>query len=90
MLFTGNLALQGGNGVPFGDGLRLVGGALQRLGIESADAGGQARWGPGLAAIFGWSAGETRYFQVWYRDPVGGPCGTGFNLSNGLSAQLSN
>ena len=22
--------------------------------------------------------------QLWYRDPTSGPCGTGFNLTNGL------
>jgi hypothetical protein len=25
---------------------------------------------------------DTRYFQIWYRDPTGGS--SGFNLSNGL------
>jgi hypothetical protein len=32
----------------------------------------------------GWISGDTRYFQTWYRDPSGGPCGAGFNLTNGM------
>ncbi len=33
-------------------------------------------------------AGETWYFQGWYRDPMG-PCGTAFNLSNGLAVTFA-
>ena len=37
----------------------------------------------------GWSSGDTRYFQVWYRDPIGGPCGSGFNLTSGVEATFA-
>ena len=32
-------------------------------------------------------SGEVKHYQFWYRDPTG-PCGAGFNLSNGLSIHL--
>jgi len=83
LLFAGLNALGGGDGIPFGDGLRCVGGSVARLGVRTPDSGGGASWGPGLAASGGWGAGDVRRFQVWYRDPAG-PCGGGFNLSHGL------
>ncbi len=54
-----------------------------RLGIQVPDANGDASWGPGLGAQGGWNAGDVRRFQGWYRDPAG-PCGFGFNLTNGV------
>ena len=33
--------------------------------------------------------GATWNFQGWYRDPAG-PCGTGFNLTNGTSITFGN
>jgi len=86
LLFAGVNAINGGNGIAFGDGLRCAGGSVVRLGVQIPDAGGTARWGPGLGALGGWNAGDTRYFQSWYRDPTVGPCGTGFNLSHALAA----
>ncbi len=84
LLFAGVNPVAQGAGVSFGDGLRCAGGSLVRLGVAVPDALGTAAWGPGLGAAAGWAPGETRYFQAWYRDPQGGPCGSGFNLSNGL------
>jgi hypothetical protein len=84
LLFAGQNAVAGGAGVPFGDGLRCAGGGVVRLGVQTPDSMGGAQWGPGLAASGGFGAGETRYFQCWYRDPVNGPCGSGFNLTNGV------
>ena len=55
-----------------------------RLGVRTPDASGAAAWGPGLGTQGGWQAGDTRRFQLWYRDPLGGPCGNGFNTSSGL------
>jgi len=85
LLFVGENQVNGGNGVVFGDGLRCAGFNVVRLGVRVPDGNGQASWGPGMGAQGGWSAGDTRNFQVWYRDPGGSPCGAGFNLSHGLS-----
>ena len=83
LLFVGTQQVNGGAGALFGDGLRCVGGPIQRLGVQVSDAGGAATWGPNLAPAGGWSAGDLRRFQVWYRDTAG-PCATGFNLSQGI------
>lgn len=56
---------------------------MTRIEVRVSDPFGTAIFGPGLGAIGGWTAGETRRFQVWYRDPAG-PCGTGFNTTHGL------
>jgi hypothetical protein len=79
---------------PFGDGLRCVGpGTLgfYRFPVKQADGTGSFMLGPGLAALSGSlppggqiQPGSTWNFQCWYRDPTG-PCGSGFNLSNGVS-----
>jgi hypothetical protein len=75
--------------VPFGDGLRCVGVAVKRLGIALPDSSGVAFWGPGLAPVGAWTAGDQREFQIWYRDPLNGPCQTGFNLSNGSTVEFT-
>ena len=85
MLFAGTTQIAGGSGLPFGDGLRCVGGQIVRLGLRTTSSGyGTAIWGPGLASQAGWQPGQTRYFQTWFRDP-NGPCGTGHSLTNGLA-----
>ena len=88
LLFSADNAVGGGSGVLFGDGLRCAGGQVKRLGVSSASPGGEASWGPGLAGPAGWSAGDTRRLQVWYRDPGASPCGSGFNLSHGSELTL--
>ena len=77
--------------VPFGDGIRCVGGSTFRLGPpQLTDNFGEqlrpidltappASSGPGAL-----SSGSTWNFQLWYRDPFG--LGSGFNLSDGISA----
>lgn len=72
----------------FGDGFRCAGGNLKRLGVRTSSATGEAHWGPGLLAAGGWGPGDTRRFQAWYRDPVGSPCGSAFNLSNGVEVNF--
>jgi hypothetical protein len=88
LLFAGLVATGQGAGVFFGDGLRCAGGSVQRLGVRVPAVDGTAFWGPGLAAMGDFGAGDTRRFQIWYRDPTGSPCGAGFNLSNGYAVQL--
>ena len=83
LLFVGDNAVNGGDGLPFGDGLRCAGAGVRRLGVRVADGSGAASWGPGLQAAGAWRAGDTRRFQAWYRDPNISPCGSGFNLSHG-------
>lgn len=86
---TGSLANQ------LGDGLRCVGGSTFRYGIQNSGSSGEIVSGPGIIATSCASfpslgcitAGDTWYFQVWYRDP-GGPCGSGFNFTNGLEVEF--
>lgn len=89
LLFAGLNQVNSGMGLTFGDGLRCAGGSVVRLGVSVPDASGAASWGPGLGAQGGWNAGDTRRFQAWYRDPVTGPCTTGFNLSNGYEVTFN-
>jgi len=85
------------NGLVFGDGLRCVDGVLKRLYITNADGTGTVvAPGPGDPSITVQSAalgdpispGQTRGYQVYYRDPVLGFCsappGDSWNASNGV------
>jgi len=87
LLFAGVTQTNGGAGNLFGDGLLCTGGGIQRLTLVFSSASGEAAYGPGIVAQGGWASGDTRNFQVWYRDTTG-PCGTGFNTSNGVEVQL--
>jgi len=84
LFFQGNGALNGGDGITFGDGLRCAGAGVTRLEVRVPDASGAAATTVDLGAAGGVVAGDVRYYQFWYRDPVGSPCGDGFNTSNGV------
>lgn len=88
LLFTGVLELPATQ--ILGDGLLCTGGLLTRLGVVNSSATGEANWGGGLIGTYGWNAGETRYFQVWYRDTATSPCAQAFNTSNGYAIQIEN
>lgn len=88
LLFAGDQRANGGIGLPFGDGLLCVAGAIRRFDTLDASGAGSAQWGPGLGALGGWSPGDVRDFQVWFRDPSG-PCGSGFNLTNAVELTLA-
>jgi len=78
-----------GNGAFLGDGIRCAGGGLIRLKVKLTDATGYANSSPAVittrSASFGHTivAGETLYYQWWFRDINGSPCGTENNTSNG-------
>jgi len=82
LYFQGDNMTNSGNGVPFGDGLRCAGGNVIRIEIRLSTSGLSRTTVP-IAITGEVSAGDTKHYQLWYRDPVGSPCGTGFNLSNG-------
>jgi hypothetical protein len=92
ILFMGNPAFSG-LPVPFGDGLRCIGGSTWRWNLSNTGASGTSLYGPGLAATsfadhppaFQLQPGTDWIFQLWYRDPSG-PCGSGFNVSNAVTA----
>lgn len=69
--------------LPFGNGLRCVGGQVHRLPVEFA-SGGVLRhaldFGASPASAI--EPGSTWNFQAWFRDPAAG--GSTFNLSDGL------
>ena len=90
LLFAGTSSVNGGAGVPFGDGLRCVGGSVVRLDTRvGTPYFGLAVWDAGLPGALGVAAGETRFFQAWYRDPLGTPCGSGFNTSNAVEVTFT-
>jgi len=74
-------------GVAWGDGLRCAGGNLRRLGTRLADASGSSDtsgYANPIAVIAGnVSAGDTKYYQLWYRTPLTTVCGYFFNQTNG-------
>ncbi|MFN0008985.1 MAG: hypothetical protein ACKVXR_13870, partial [Planctomycetota bacterium] len=94
-----SIVLQGtidlGPGVPYGDGVRCVGGTLKRLYTKNAVSGVVTAPGPGDPSVTTRSAaagdpiapGSTRFYQAYYRDPAHSfcpsPSGETFNVSNG-------
>ena len=95
IFFMGGSAIE----LPFGDGKRCVGaggvGIFRYLPPAFSGPTGTITLGPGIAlrsqsfAAGGRiDAGETWYFQGWFRDPTG-PCGSAFNLTNGLAVTFA-
>ena len=95
-----SIVLQGNldntNGLVFGDGVRCVGGTLKRLYTKTAVGGTITAPGAGDPSISARSAalgdpitsGQTRSYQVYYRDNVLGFCanppGDAWNVSNAV------
>lgn len=96
LLFMGGGTVDPGT---LGDGLLCVSPGPQsfcRFPVRNSGPTGQLVEGPG---IVGYSlgleepchiqAGSTWHFQAWFRDP-NGPCGQGFNSTNGISVTFGN
>jgi hypothetical protein len=88
VFYFGDQAVQ----LPFGDGMRCVGGTVHRLPVQLTDPGGDAAFevdfedASAPTAIM--EVGDTWHFQFWYRDPAFG--GSGFNLSDALEITVCN
>ena len=85
VLFQGTLAQ---SPVAMGDGLRCAGGNLLRLKTTAVGATGALVFpAPGDPALgtqgLVTQPGGDRFYQVWYSDAAG-PCGTGYNVTNGV------
>ena len=89
LLFNATMDVNGGNGSTFGGGLLCGGGTITRMDVRIPDATGTAVWGPNLSTTGGWSAGDRRFFQIWYRDNANQPCGGGFNTSSALDVTFN-
>jgi hypothetical protein len=84
LYFQGNNAVNNGVGNSFGDGLRCAGGNVIRLQVRMASSSGVSQTTADLIAKGGVIAGDIKYYQLWYRDPVHSLCGSGFNLTNAV------
>ena len=72
--------------LPFGDGVRCVGGTIYRLAPQMTDGAGQATSALALGTPGNLTSGSEWNFQFWFRDAASS--GAGFNLSNGLRAVI--
>ncbi len=52
--------------------------------MRFADAAGTSSTSLDIGAAGLVAPGDTKRYQLWYRDPITTPCGTSFNLSNGF------
>lgn len=86
LYFQGTTAQAGGNGSPFGDGLRCAAGSVVRLGTKIATNGvasypSATDQSVSVRGVV--SAGNTRRYQGWYRNAAAFCTASTFNLTNG-------
>lgn len=87
--FSGSLSTGAGNGVAFGDGLLCAGGSVNLLQLLPTNSTGDASTSVNIHSLDSSNAGDTRYYQFWFRDPSGSPCGANFNTSGALRVTWS-
>jgi hypothetical protein len=88
LYFQGTTQINGSAGLPFGDGLRCVGGTIIRLSTKT-NAGGASQFpsagDPPLSVKGQVAAPGARMYQVWYRNAAPFCTGSTFNLTNGFT-----
>ncbi|MCY2958993.1 MAG: CHRD domain-containing protein [Planctomycetota bacterium] len=87
LFFQGTLAIAGGAGSVFGDGLRCVGGNTRRLAIKQGCGGQVGLPEPGdlpISISGGIGTPSTMNYQAWYRNPPAFCTASTFNLTNGV------
>jgi hypothetical protein len=88
LYFQGTGQAGGGTGAMFGDGLRCASGSIVRLGTKT-NASGASSYpvgaDPSVSVRGGLAAGDTRSYQVWYRNAAAFCSASTFNLTNGYS-----
>jgi len=82
LFIQANNTANGGSGNIFGDGLRCVQGTQRKVQYVPTDGAGHASTSVSISQVGVVGPGDTRYYQYWYRDPLG-PCSNQFNLTNG-------
>jgi plastocyanin len=82
LYFQGTLLANGGLGLLFGDGLLCASGTIQRLEVRTSSPQGTSQTTVNIVAEGSVSAGQTRFYQLWYRNTQGSPCGPQFNTTN--------
>ncbi len=90
IMYMGPNQVNGGLGIPFGDGHRCVGGHIRRFPIQDSGPGGTMQLTTPVAqtgALI--TPGSTWHFQAWHRDTPISPCGNLYNLSNGFSVTFT-
>jgi hypothetical protein len=96
LFFQGTTQQGGGNGAPFGDGLRCAGGGVIRLRSYAAtgtpgSASSTYPQGadPSVSQRGGVTVPGTRTYQAWYRNSAAFCTASPFNLSNGVEIAWS-
>ncbi|MCC6408758.1 MAG: thrombospondin type 3 repeat-containing protein [Planctomycetes bacterium] len=91
LVYMGTTVVGGGNGLPFGDGLRCVGGFTKRFSVQnSGPVGSYTLIDPVNIVPALITPGTTWYFQAWFRDSINGPCGKAINFSNAFRIDFVN
>jgi len=85
IFFSGTNQANGGNGLPFGDGLLCMTNDIDRLEVVFLDGIGSAASTVVLSVEGGVLSGQTLHYQYWFRDNPHGVCTAEFNTTNALT-----